>query len=208
MLITNLLTSSENQEPNFQKAGTTLDASVKIYGYRVDDTLHTGYRILDNLNRGEQSKQPAEASKPRHKAGNGSEGSSKTTSTIETNLRNIEMDPSDFQFNADPLFHLMSRQFDEGGVKGLLLSNLVERCESSSESRVWIPIVRLCSTPINSSKSEKNHIQIQIQIQRWNQIQIQIQIQSQNWKQRRNLKQNQNRNRSFLRLTRLWTQRS
>lgn len=120
-----MLTSSDNQEPNFQKAGTTLDASVKIYGYRVDDTLHTGYRILDNLNRGEQSKQPSEASKPRHKAGNGAEGSGKAVSTIETNLQNIEMDPSDFQFNADPLFHLMSRQFDEGGVKGLLLSNLV-----------------------------------------------------------------------------------
>lgn len=156
MFVTEFLTSSENQEPNFQKAGTTLDASVKIYGYRVDDTLHTGYRILDNLNRGEQSKQSAETSKPRHKAENGAEGSSKAASTIETNLRNIEMDPSDFQFNADPLFHLMSRQFDEGGVKGLLLSNLVKRLDSSFDQRVSIQIARSCSIPINSSKSQKS----------------------------------------------------
>ena len=48
-----------NSEMNFQKASSTLDASVKIYGYRVDDTLNMGYRILDGFNRGEQPKQPA-----------------------------------------------------------------------------------------------------------------------------------------------------
>ena len=35
------------------------------------------------------------------------------------------MDASAVVFDADPLFHLMSRRFDEGGAKGLLLSNLV-----------------------------------------------------------------------------------
>ena len=102
---------------NFQKASTTLDASVKIYGYRVDDTLNMGYRILDNLNRGEQPKTQEEQPKQSRKLG--------IVNTLETNLRSIQMDASDVAFDADPLFHLMSRRFDEGGAKGLLLANLV-----------------------------------------------------------------------------------
>ena len=36
---------------NFQKASCTIDASVKIYSHRVDDTWTTSYRILENLSR-------------------------------------------------------------------------------------------------------------------------------------------------------------
>ena len=71
---------------NFQKASTTLDASVKIYGYRVDDTLNMGYRILDNLNRGEQPKTQEEQPKQSRKLG--------IVNTLETNLRSIQMDAS------------------------------------------------------------------------------------------------------------------
>lgn len=106
---------------NFQKASTTLDASVKIYGYRVDDTLNMGYRILDGFNRGEQPKQQEGQPKQSRKLG--------VVNTLETNLQSIQMDSSAVVFDADPLFHLMSRRFDEGGAKGLLLSNLVAvRC--------------------------------------------------------------------------------
>lgn len=38
---------------NFQKASCTLDASVKIYSYRVDDTWNSSYKILENLSRTE-----------------------------------------------------------------------------------------------------------------------------------------------------------
>ena len=109
--------SSDVDETNFQKAGTTLDASIKIYGCRVDDTLNTGYRIIDNLSRGEPSKPQAEAPKQSKKLG--------VVNTLETNPSAIEMDLSDLTFDADPMFHLMSRRFDEGGAKGLLLANLV-----------------------------------------------------------------------------------
>lgn len=106
-----------NSEMNFQKASSTLDASVKIYGYRVDDTLNMGYRILDGFNRGEQPKQQEDQPKQSRKLG--------VVNTLETNLQSIQMDASAVVFDADPLFHLMSRRFDEGGAKGLLLSNLV-----------------------------------------------------------------------------------
>ena len=36
---------------NFTKASCTLDASVKIYSYRVDDVHLSSYRVLANLNR-------------------------------------------------------------------------------------------------------------------------------------------------------------
>ena len=113
------LRNRDSVETNFQKASTTLDASVKIYGYRVDDTLNTGYRILESLSTGEQSKQQqTEAPKQSKKLG--------VVNTIDTNLHSIQMDSSEMTYDADPLFHVMSRKFDEGGVKGLLLANLVD----------------------------------------------------------------------------------
>ena len=41
---------------NFTRASCTLDASVKIYSYRVDDVHLTSYKVLANLNRTETSK--------------------------------------------------------------------------------------------------------------------------------------------------------
>jgi condensin complex subunit 2 len=45
--------SKSTAEPtvNFTKASCTLDASVKIYSYRVDDVHLTSYKVLANLNR-------------------------------------------------------------------------------------------------------------------------------------------------------------
>lgn len=40
---------------NFQRASCTLDASVKIYSCRVDDTHQASYRILENLTRNGKS---------------------------------------------------------------------------------------------------------------------------------------------------------
>jgi hypothetical protein len=47
--------SDENPDGtyNFQKASCTLDASIKIYSYRVDDTWNSSYKILENLSRTE-----------------------------------------------------------------------------------------------------------------------------------------------------------
>ena len=41
---------------NFTKASCTLDASVKIYSYRVDDVHLSSYRVLANLNRTDNKK--------------------------------------------------------------------------------------------------------------------------------------------------------
>jgi condensin complex subunit 2 len=44
-------TRDEKGRVNFTKASCTLDASVKIYSYRVDDVHLSSYRVLANLNR-------------------------------------------------------------------------------------------------------------------------------------------------------------
>ncbi|KAL4105643.1 hypothetical protein PRIC1_003703 [Phytophthora ramorum] len=108
---------------NFQKASCTLDASIKIYSYRVDDTWNSSYKILENLSRTEQ-KHGAETSD-----GEGATTAARKTRktharTIEKNLNNINLKSYDTECEADPLFHKMSQSFDEGGAKGMLLANL------------------------------------------------------------------------------------
>lgn len=43
--------TNKKKRINFTKASCTLDASVKIYSYRVDDVHLTSYKVLANLNR-------------------------------------------------------------------------------------------------------------------------------------------------------------
>ncbi|KAF0687152.1 Aste57867_21123 [Aphanomyces stellatus] len=107
---------------NFQKASCTLDASVKIYSYRVDDTWNSSFKVLENLTRGDEVN---------HDDDEGEGAERRTTSkkltvanTIETNLKNINMKSVDLEFQVDPLFQKMSQAFDEGGAKGMLMVNL------------------------------------------------------------------------------------
>ena len=44
--------------------------------------------------------------------------------TLETNVDAINMNKIDSAFDIDPLFHKMSKTFDEGGARGMLLANL------------------------------------------------------------------------------------
>lgn len=47
--------NSHRGRVNFTKASCTLDASIKIYSYRVDDVHLTSYKVLANLNRNDQT---------------------------------------------------------------------------------------------------------------------------------------------------------
>ena len=123
---------------NFTKASCTLDASVKIYSYRVDDVHLASYRVLANLHRTDTNKGP-NAAADGHQEGDGEEagedGAQGTArrrrgpprapaETLEANPANINMSKLDAAYDIDPLFHKMSKAFDEGGAKGLLLGNL------------------------------------------------------------------------------------
>uniref|UniRef100_K3X8Z5 Condensin complex subunit 2 n=1 Tax=Globisporangium ultimum (strain ATCC 200006 / CBS 805.95 / DAOM BR144) TaxID=431595 RepID=K3X8Z5_GLOUD len=117
---------------NFQKASCTLDASIKIYSYRVDDTWNSSYKILENLSRTDDnsSKQIGEADNDddddpdEPKSARKAARKHTAAKTIEKNLNNINLKNYELEFEADPLFHKMSQSFDEGGAKGMLLANL------------------------------------------------------------------------------------
>ncbi len=120
----------ENRGVNFQKASCTLDASVKIYSHRVDDTWSTSFRILENLSRGNNVSADADTDEDGTKAVArvGTKAMSNRlnlTSTIEKNISNLNSDVLDTEHGADPMFHKMSQAFDEGGAKGMLMANLV-----------------------------------------------------------------------------------
>jgi condensin complex subunit 2 len=112
-----------------------LDASVKIYSHRVDDTHSSSHRILESLSRSygdddeDNDNDDGSPSTERRAARVGSKAASSRLNIAET----LEKDPEknlnapmvDSAHTADPLFHKMSKAFDEGGAKGMLMTNLV-----------------------------------------------------------------------------------
>ena len=111
---------------NFQKASCTLDASVKIYSHRVDDTYASSHRILESLSRngvGEDDNGTAERAAARV----GTKSASNRLNiaeTIERNPENLNSASVESEHATDPMFHKMSKAFDEGGAKGMLMNNL------------------------------------------------------------------------------------
>lgn len=112
--------NEDGEQTNFQKASCTLDASVKIYGYRVDDTLYSSFRVLENLNRNEtETEQVTKKVQEKDKS-----TKLHVTETIEKSISNLNIKDFGLMKVADPLFKHMSKLFDAGGTKGMLLNNL------------------------------------------------------------------------------------
>jgi len=73
---------TQEKRVNFTKASCTLDASVKIYSYRVDDVHLTSYKVLANLNRTDTGKKNSRAQDDNEDA---AEGETQTTSRANKN---------------------------------------------------------------------------------------------------------------------------
>lgn len=110
----------DGENTNFQKASCTLDASVKIYGYRVDDTLYSSFRVLENLNRNETTTDEV----TKKVVEEGKSQKLNVNDTIEKNKSNLNTKDFGTIFTVDPLFKDMSKLFDAGGTSGMLLNNL------------------------------------------------------------------------------------
>lgn len=121
---------ADDVETNFQKASCTLEAGVKIYSMRVDSVHSEAYKVLGGINRvGQENEQDTAI-----EDGNSEqeEGRSKKElerkisplSTLESSFEALNVKKFDAAFAVDPLYHQTSAQFDEGGAKGLLLTNL------------------------------------------------------------------------------------
>lgn len=147
-----LIKEDSKKEVNFQKASCTLDASIKIYSHRVDDTWSSSFRILENLSRNggdgnfndedddddDDRASGANGTTTRRAAKVGSRSASARLgliNTIEKNAKSLNMTQVDGENVTDPMFQKMSKAFDEGGAKGMLMNNL--RLASSSCSLVF-----------------------------------------------------------------------
>lgn len=109
-----------------------MDASIKIYAHRVDDTYATSHRILESLSRNNNGSgedgQELNSDGTRRVARVGSKAASSRlniSDTIERNVDHINASKVENDAFVDPMFHKMSQAFDEGGAKGMLMANLV-----------------------------------------------------------------------------------
>ncbi|XP_022236711.1 condensin complex subunit 2-like, partial [Limulus polyphemus] len=62
----------------------------------------------------------------------------KKSNTVEQNVKALNLNKFDLEFEVDPLFHKMTAQFDEGGTSGLLMNSLFCRdddCELLLDSK-------------------------------------------------------------------------
>ncbi len=150
-------TKKSSQLDNFQAASCALDASAKIYAYRVDsvhsDTLKLAGGVgkpKDGNNKnndnpdaidGEDGNAHDEDDPTKAKTGK----RKKKSATIEKNLNNIDIGKFELEFDVDPLFKKTSTQFDSGGGGGQFLCNLYirdERCQLLLDSDAYLNEVK------------------------------------------------------------------
>jgi condensin complex subunit 2 len=79
----------EGQRVNFTKASCTLDASVKIYSYRVDDVHLSSYKVLANLNRTETGKKNNRAQEQDETGEGGTTQTSQRVATASSERRGV-----------------------------------------------------------------------------------------------------------------------
>merc|ERR1719369_1998695 len=120
---------------NFQSASGALDASTKIYAYRVDsvhsDTLKLAGGVGDtNKENKSNADGPMDNEDPEDAEKSKKTKRKKKSATVEKNLNNIDIAKFDLEFDVDPLFKKTSTQFDSGGGGSQFLCNLFIRDES------------------------------------------------------------------------------
>ena len=119
--ISNLL--NKNEETYWQKASASLDASAKIYGFRVDSVHSETFRFLGGLSRNEKSKEEDGGENEINDKKEKEKRRNNGICTIEKDVRKLNLTQYDLEFEIDPLFKSMASKFNESGAKGLLLNN-------------------------------------------------------------------------------------
>lgn len=114
---------NQSIEASWQKASASLDASAKIYGYRVDSVHTETFKFLGGLNRADQKADDIEGKlnedkkKLKRIAANGE-------STLEKDIWKLDVEKFDLTFDVDALFKSMTAQFSDSGARGLILKSL------------------------------------------------------------------------------------
>lgn len=106
---------------------------MKIYSCRVDDTHASSQKIVESLGRSLGVNEDREG----HEQGASRVGTKSASSklniaeTIATNVDTINAAKIERVQATDPLFYKMSKAFDDGGAKGMLMTNLVSTPKST-----------------------------------------------------------------------------
>lgn len=131
-LTENLPEILESNNNNFQISASAIDASVKIFGMRVDSVYQETFKLQSGLNRtdasglGEEERMeaaPVDAA-PEQRPAPVKRHASRLNSTLVKNESEIDTTGFDNNYEEDPLVRKVSSAFDTGGAKGLLLNQL------------------------------------------------------------------------------------
>ena len=118
----------KNEESAWQKASASLDATAKIYGFRVDSVHSETFKFLGGLNRNKK-----ELNLNHDNNDDAQEGDNETkkkekvrrgVNTLETNINKLNLSKYDIDLEVDPLFSVMTSKFNESSARGLLLNNI------------------------------------------------------------------------------------
>ena len=115
---------SKNEESSWQKASASLDASAKIYGYRVDSVHSETFKFLGGLARADKENEDHGGSEEMDKKEKKAHGRHEGFSTLERDPKKLDIVKYDLEFEVDPLFKSMTAKFNDSGARGLLLNNL------------------------------------------------------------------------------------
>ena len=117
-----------NEESAWQRASASLDATAKIYGYRVDSVHTETFKFLGGLNRNKKEMNSKEENEDENQFdGDNTKKKEKIrrgVNTLETNIRKLNLDKYDIDTEVDPLFSVMTSKFNESTAKGLLLNTI------------------------------------------------------------------------------------
>lgn len=144
---------NKNEETSWQKASASLDASAKIYGFRVDSVHSETFKFLGGLARNEKNNESNNEAGELDNEGGYKKDKEKRTgkhngfNTLEKDPKKLDLTKYDLEFEVDPLFKAMTAKFSESGAKGLLLNNLPmdENLDILLESKNNNNINALCS---------------------------------------------------------------
>ena len=118
----------KNEESAWQKASASLDATAKIYGFRVDSVHSETFKFLGGLNRNKK-----ELNLNHNNNDDAQEGDNETkkkekvrrgVNTLETKINKLNLSKYDIDLEVDPLFSVMTSKFNESSARGLLLNTI------------------------------------------------------------------------------------
>lgn len=117
------LNLNNNEETGWQKASASLDATAKIYGFRVDNIHSETYKIIGGLSRKDE---PDEQDIDNEGKEDKKEKKRITIAenTLEKNPDKLKIEKEELLYNVDPLYSVMTSKFADTGAKAMLLNSV------------------------------------------------------------------------------------